>query len=151
MFFCIRLPYLGMVTSAGMFKETQNSAIIEAVINIVLSLSFVYLWGLVGVAVGTLVGILYRLIYFVLFLKNKILYRSPLIFARLVVADLFVFIMTLVISKFFKLSSLNYISWIILSIKDASIVLSITCIMNVLFYRENCVLLIKKIFGRGNV
>lgn len=151
MFFCIRLPYLGMVTSAGMFKETQNSAIIEAVINIVLSLSFVYLWGVVGVAVGTLVGILYRLIYFVLFLKNKILYRSPLIFARLVIADLFVFIMTLVISKFFKLSSLNYISWIILSIKDASIVLSITCIMNVLFYRENCVLLIKKIFGRGNV
>ena len=42
-----------MVYAAGHFKETQLSSIIEAVLNIVLSVLLVLKFGLVGVAIGT--------------------------------------------------------------------------------------------------
>lgn len=150
MFFCIRLPYLGMVTSAGMFKETQSSAIIEAVINIVLSMSFVCIFGLVGVAIGTLVGILYRLVYFVLFLKNNILYRSPLIFVKLIILDLVLFILTVITSYFFKMHSISYIAWIYLAIKQSIVVIIISLTVNFIFYNNYFNVLIRKVLKSEN-
>lgn len=74
--FCLREPYRILVYSAGLFKETNIGAILEAVINIVLSIALVYLFGLVGVAIGTLVAALFRLLYFYFFLQKNILRLS---------------------------------------------------------------------------
>ena len=58
--FCIRHPYRSLVHATGMFKETKNAAIIEAVINLSLSIILVWRLGLNGVVVGTLVANIYR-------------------------------------------------------------------------------------------
>lgn len=58
--YSIRLPYNTMVLAAGHYKETQLSAIIEAVLNIGISVIFVFRFGLYGVAIGTLVAMVYR-------------------------------------------------------------------------------------------
>ncbi len=56
--YCLRLPYNMMVLAAGHYRQTQWSAIIEAMINIIVSVVLVRRFGLVGVAVGTLAAML---------------------------------------------------------------------------------------------
>ena len=76
MIFCIREPYRVLVLAAGKFKETNVGAIVEAVINLILSILLIKRLGLIGVALGTILAILYRFIYLIIYLKNDVLYKS---------------------------------------------------------------------------
>ncbi len=71
--YCVRDPYVAVVYAAGKFKETANSAYIEAIINIVLSVILVFKFGLEGIAVGTFIGMFYRMIYLVWFVNRDIM------------------------------------------------------------------------------
>lgn len=71
--YCLREPYRLVVLASGKFKETNAGAIIEAIINIFLSLALVKWGDLLGIAIGTLVAITYRFIYLLLFLKRDVL------------------------------------------------------------------------------
>ena len=71
--YCIREPYRFLVLAAGKFKETNKGAIIEAVLNLSVSIILSRRFGLAGVAIGTLVAILYRFIYFAVFLRDNII------------------------------------------------------------------------------
>ena len=51
-----RLPYQMIAEAVGCFKETRNSAILEIVLNIVVSLICTPFLGLNGILIGTLVG-----------------------------------------------------------------------------------------------
>lgn len=73
LFYCLRMPYNSIIYAAGKFKETKYPAIIEAIINIVVSCLLVNVFGIVGVAIGTLVAMIYRTISFVLYLSKNIL------------------------------------------------------------------------------
>lgn len=70
MFYCGRESYRLLILSAGRFRETNFGAIIEAMLNLVLSIILVRYFGLLGVAIGTLVSVVYRLIYFIYYLKK---------------------------------------------------------------------------------
>jgi hypothetical protein len=57
---------------------------VEAVLNVVISLTLAAKFGLLGIAVGALIGILYRYTYFILFLKKNILFiRLKVYFFRI--------------------------------------------------------------------
>ena len=56
----VRLPGLTLITAAGHYKQTQTRAIVEAVINLVVSISLIFHFGIVGVLIGTCVSYLYR-------------------------------------------------------------------------------------------
>ncbi len=71
---CLRLPYNCIIYAAGKIKETRNSAIIEAVINLSLSVILVNIWHLEGIAVATLIAMIYRTISLIGYLKKDILY-----------------------------------------------------------------------------
>ena len=71
--YCLRLPYNSIIYVAGKFKETKTSALIEAGLNIVISITLVNVLGLIGVAVGTLCAMAYRTISFGHFLSSNIL------------------------------------------------------------------------------
>lgn len=83
--FCIRMPYNNMVSSAGHFRQTQRAAIIEAGLNITLSVILVWKFGLVGVAVGTLIAMAYRTGYLVVYLTRNILNCGILKFMKKVI------------------------------------------------------------------
>ena len=51
-----RLPYQMVAEAVGYFKETRNSAILEIVLNIIVSLACAPFIGIHGILVGTLVG-----------------------------------------------------------------------------------------------
>ncbi len=74
--FCIRQPYRSLVHATGMFKETKNAAIVEAVINLVTSVFLVWIIGLNGVVIGTLMANLYRTLAYAKFVSRNILNRA---------------------------------------------------------------------------
>lgn len=56
----LRLPGLTVICAAGHYKQTQSRAILEAVINILISLVLVGRYGLSGVMMGICISYLYR-------------------------------------------------------------------------------------------
>lgn len=57
---CLRQPSLTLILAAGHYKQTQWRAILEAAINLVVSLILVRPLGVAGVVIGMLVSYLYR-------------------------------------------------------------------------------------------
>jgi O-antigen/teichoic acid export membrane protein len=115
--FCMRLPYSTLIMAAGHYKETQNSAILETVLNIVLSVVLVQYWGLVGVAVGTIIAVGYRTLYFVWYLSGNILKRSRIYFVKCIGADVLVVAVLLLLCHPFTLQRTDYIAWCWLACK----------------------------------
>lgn len=73
---CVREPYIQATYAAGLFRETQKYAYVEAIINIVVSIILVKSLGLIGVAIGTVVSAFYRYAATVTYLRKHVLYRS---------------------------------------------------------------------------
>lgn len=71
--YCIREPFRLLILAAGKFKETNFGAIIESLLNVIISIWLIRRLGLTGVAIGTFVAIFYRMIYFVIFLRKSVL------------------------------------------------------------------------------
>lgn len=71
-----RYPSDAMVHIAGHFKQTQNSAIIETVINIISSIILVQIAGIEGVLLGTIISSLYRTNYLIHYVNKNIIFRS---------------------------------------------------------------------------
>lgn len=127
--YCARLPYHLMIKAAGHYKQTQLSAIIEAMINVVVSVLSVKNFGLVGVAVGTVAAMLYRTIYYCLYLRHEILNRSILKEIKIYLCDLSLFAICWIITQNFTLGDITYIAWVGLAIKVFLIALLIALII----------------------
>lgn len=56
----VRIPAMTIICAAGHYKQTRHQAILEAVINIVVSLALVWKWGMNGVLFGTICSYGYR-------------------------------------------------------------------------------------------
>ena len=56
----IRIPGLTIICAAGHYKETQYQAILEAVINIIVSVLCIHKFGMAGVLFGTACSYAYR-------------------------------------------------------------------------------------------
>lgn len=146
--FCLREPYVNMAYSAGRFKESSRFAYIETAINIVLSVFFVYNFGLNGVAFGTLVSMSFRTLCQVYFLKNNIIYRSPMLFFKKNIIHLFASLLSIVMCNLlidFNVST--WIDWIFLGFQVTSIVVFFQAIISFVFLRDslNLVINIKKL------
>lgn len=63
----IRIPGLTIICAAGHFKETRRQAILEAVINIGVSLALVWNYGINGVLLGTVCSYGYRSLEVILY------------------------------------------------------------------------------------
>ena len=75
MIFCIREPFRFLVLAAGKFKETNFGAVMEAILNLALSLILITRYGLIGVAIGTLIAVVYRFVYLIVYLKKNVLQK----------------------------------------------------------------------------
>lgn len=84
---------------AGHFKETQNAALLESVVNIVVSLLCVWKFGIYGVLMGTIAALLYRTNDMILYANRKILGRNPWITYRRWLLNLALFIIVTVTGK----------------------------------------------------
>lgn len=136
MIFCLRLPYNAMVFAAGHYRQTQNSALIEATINIVVSVICVFQFGLLGVALGTLVAMTYRTIYLVWYLSKNIMMRPARHFVKHMLIDILVIGLSLAITSNMEMMTISYVSWLLLSVKVAVIVAAISLTLNSVCYMD---------------
>lgn len=115
--YCARIPYHIMIKAAGHYRQTQWSAIIEALINIVVSVLSVRGFGLIGVAIGTAAAMLYRTLYYCIYLKTNILIRTVAKTAKIYISDMIFFGFSWLGTFRFVLRDISYISWIELAIR----------------------------------
>lgn len=139
--YCLRLPYNIMVLAAGHYKQTQWSAIIEAVINIAVSVVLVFYFGLIGVAIGTFIAMMYRTVYLANYLRKNIIYRKLRHFIKHVIVDALgaaaLLVLVHAFPKFYSMQDVNYFAWIILAIKVGVTALIVVMTVNILCYGKN--------------
>lgn len=148
MFYCLRLPYNGIVFVGNRFKQTKTPAIIEAVINIVLSISLVNFFGLIGVAIGTLVAMIYRTISFIRYLHKNILnlnYSSQI--KRFAITLSAYFISVFSFSQF-DIEISNYFNWALYAFACFIACTIINLSVNYLFARTELRTVIKEVLGK---
>lgn len=148
MFNCFRVPYRAITIAAGHYKQTRNGAILEAVINITVSVVCVILFGLIGVAIGTLFAMAFRTFQYVLYLADNIMYRKVSYFFKhaficfAIVASVYI-ISRLYMPVFFH----GWMQWVIYAVINTLLAIALTLGTDYLFYKEDLTNFIAKIFG----
>lgn len=137
-FYVIRQPYQAIIQAAGHYKQTRNGAILEAVINIVISIVLVIKFGLVGVAIGTLVASLFRTLELMIYTCKNLVKRSKLIAIRkILVALIEMFLIVLIFNILNIEYPNNYFDWLIDAVIVGIISLFVVGIGTLIFYRKD--------------
>lgn len=145
----IRLPYLLIVKAAGHYKQTQLSAVVEAALNVAISVGLVFRFGLIGIAVGTLIAMVYRTGYFVLYLSKNILQRPAAEFFKMLMVDLLGAAVSVVLCAGIVSLTTTITDWIILAILVLVIVVAVSAAINFLFQRNNLKRLLNSLLRRS--
>lgn len=91
----IRMPGLTIICAAGHFRETKYQAVLEAVINIVVSLLLVWRWRINGVLFGTVCSYAYRSIEIILYNRKFLVKDSGGLTFRRIIRNLVVSLMAM--------------------------------------------------------
>lgn len=150
--YCIRLPYNIMLLAAGHYKQTQGSAIMEALINVFLSVILVFKFGLIGVAIGTFAAMAYRTVYLALYLSKDILYRNIVHFVKHILVDsacvVLIFAVVSLAPEFYIMGNVSYLAWIILAVKVGMTAVICCVIVNAVGYPKMLCGIAKKILEK---
>lgn len=120
--FCLREPSVNMAYSAGKFREVTKYSLIEAILNIIISLVLVNKYGLIGVSFGTMISMMYRTICHIYYIKKDILNRP--IFYSLINYLMYSLssIIAIYISNNYFIYEPGIFNWIIFGIKNSIVV-----------------------------
>ena len=147
--YCIRHPYLTLVQATGNYEGTKYGALIEAIVNITVSLILVNFIGLNGVIIGTLIANLIRTTQFAIFSSRRILYRSLGEVVKrivwLIVTSGTIISIALIVTNNLSFD-IGWGGWIFEAIIVFLIALSVNFISSILFYREDFIHLLNTIF-----
>lgn len=72
----VEMPLLQLQSIAGKFDDTKHQAVIEMLINIVVSLIATWKLGIVGCLIGTILALSYRIVAMVIYTGREVLNRS---------------------------------------------------------------------------
>lgn len=136
---CFRGLYNLLIKAAGHFKETQVSAIIEAILNISISFILVLKLGLPGVAIGTLIAMSYRTIYYVIYINQNLVSRKFFMIVKQFTVDIIIAVVIYISTMKFNMQEINYLAWFILAIKVSIVGLIMLLIVNSIVYRSNMI------------
>ena len=144
--YVLRLPYQSLVLAAGHFRQTRNGAIMEAAINIIVSLLLVQSLGLVGVTIGTLCAMVFRTVQYALYMSRHIVLRSIRIVVRKLLLYAFHACAIIVLAQLLpKMNETTYIAWILYALPVFGVATGVTALLAVLFYRKEIQMLTRNI------
>ena len=148
---CLSSPYSSSVIAAGHFRQTRWAAYGEALVNVLLYILLVKKYGLIGVAIGTVAATLYKLVFYVVYLKKNILNRKISCFLKREFINLSTVALIFVIGKYTLtfLDISNYAQWALAAVVITVLACLITIGSNFLFYRNDCIALLRKAMHRG--
>ena len=144
--FCVRLPYQMLVEAAGHFKQTRNGAIVECVLNIVISVILVIKWGLIGVTIGTFCALVYRTTQYAIYSSTHILRRKIWVAGKNVLINIIEAVIVIFIIKCMPVWNVtSYLSWLIYAVVVGMITMFVIGASSFLFYRSEISLLSQKV------
>lgn len=142
---CLRLPYNILILAAGHYKQTQSNYIIALIINIVISIATVKIWGLIGVSIGTLIAMAYQTVWLARYNSKNIICWQFKNFLKQIGVDVLTVAAASAATFKIPLLAVSYQAWILQAFEVFIIWLIIILLFNMLFYRDKLVFLISKI------
>lgn len=133
----IRVPSNILVEAAGHFRQTRNRAVLEAVLNLSISLALVQVYGIAGVLIGTVCSYLYRTTDFIFYSSKNILCRSPMITFTKLFKNLITASIALIPLVIVHIQVVSYKQWFELAIITAFWVALIVIVGNIVFDYKN--------------
>ena len=127
----IRIPGSTIQVAAGHFKQTQNAAIIEAVINFGISIMLVKHWGILGVLLGTCASYLYRTMYILIYHEKHFCpgtIRSTI--SRILRSGMGATIMIRLFFKYVNQVITNWIQWVLVALVVSIVVVVTISVIN---------------------
>ena len=116
--FVFRLPYSEITLAAGKFKEIRIPALVEAGINVILSVVFVAKYGIMGVTMGTLLPMIIRTIHFMYYSSKYILKRRLIsAFKYFAIVGVEILVVYLIMKVIPEVKVTSYLQWMIQAIK----------------------------------
>ncbi|NLN86262.1 MAG: polysaccharide transport protein [Syntrophomonadaceae bacterium] len=110
----LRTPSSTLIFASGHFRETQRRAILEALINLTVSLSLVQYWGIVGVLLGSVCSYAYRTLdsiwYTARHITGQSLWRSA---RRIVINAVLALLAALPFGFWLRIETAGFRGWII--------------------------------------
>lgn len=150
--YCLRTPYLIAVQATGKYKETKNGAFVEAILNLLISLIGVKLFGLIGVMLGTLVANVFRTVQYDIYISKNLLSRKINISIKRGIWLIATVIVIVAVYYIIPQSEiLNWIDWIFTAFKCFCISFIVTSISAFIFYKKECykaIFIIKQMFAK---
>ena len=145
---CLRLPYNILILAAGHYKQTQSNYIVAMILNIVISIATVKIWGLIGVSIGTLVAMAYQTVWMARYDSKNIICWPFKNFLKQCGVDVITVLIASLVTFKIPMLSVSYISWFLLVLEIFAIWLVIAVLANIVFYRERVSSMFKRIKGR---
>lgn len=142
---CLRLPYNILILAAGHYKQTQNNYIIAVILNIVISIATVKIWGLVGVAIGTLIAMIYQTVWMAWYDSKNIINWSFKHFLKQCMVDFITVIIATIVTYKIPIIRVTYYAWFIQAIEVFTCWFIIIMIINLIFYRDKLSFIFRKI------
>lgn len=144
----VRIPYQVVVQAAGHYKQTKKGAIVEPILNIGLSIIFVFKWGLVGVAIGTLAATIFRTIQYSTYMNQKLVKKTwmemPL---RVLISFVEAAVIIIIVSTLHLAAPTGYFMWFTNALLTGVICIVVVVIGSFIFFKKDTMLAIKKIWG----
>ena len=132
----MRIPSIVAVNTAGHFKQVKYFAVIEAVINLVVSLALVKPLGIYGVLIGTLAGAAYRTPLLVHYVNKNILERKHWAYWKKVLPWAAFLALCWLASEFWVLPCTSLVGWVLLAAVCAAALLVVAAIWMFVFNRS---------------
>ena len=135
--YAIRSPYNTLTLAAGHYKQTRNGAFLEAVINVLVSAVGVFIWGIVGVALGTLSAMVFRTVQYAWYLSKNILERKFTVFIKRVLISIAIAAVSFTVVKLLPTFEIDsYYKWFVFAVITFIITVAVTMIISLIFAKK---------------
>lgn len=148
--YMFRSPHVILSYSANKFKEISVPSYIEAGLNVVLSVIFVKIWGIIGVTVATVIAMAYRMIFHVSFTRKLIPGRKQWIFYKKLLFVLLIAVVGYFINNLiYPFSEYTIKTWILHGIVYFCIYAILFFIISITIFKKEFNLVMNYVFKRG--
>ena len=140
--YCYRLIYNIIILAIGHYRQTQNSAFVEAVLNIFISLVAFIFWGLEGIALGVFIAMVYRTIYLAKYITKEIFREKHFFWVKYFIVDVVVLLLfggcQILLKNVFIVNVVdNFFDWSFLALKNGALVVLLSFIINIFIFKRN--------------
>lgn len=148
----LRIPAIVTINTAGHFKQVKNYAVMEAVINFVISIILVKPFGIYGVLAGTLIGAAYRTPLLIHYSNKYIVKRKGTEYLKKVIMWMPLFVSSCTLSVFAPIKCTSLMNWVLTAVPVASAILVVSILWVLIFDRNlfnELLKIIKKFLHKG--